>query len=179
MSKPKQWKQSRELKHADAWDAALPASELQSCVVDGHLLTRMYAAADAALSTPVQSHDAWAKEAEQYLAAFVAALIDGFDECPTAVAKHTNLLAHLRNHPAAVPSKKVTLNGHQLAAALDFLNPDGEDDMEQRDSELVISWCPARGKGEEFMAEGYRAWYDEYPEEGCIELIAATKAGKE
>ena len=37
MSKPKQWKQGRELKHADAWDAALPASELQSCVVDGRI----------------------------------------------------------------------------------------------------------------------------------------------
>lgn len=47
MSKPKQWKQGRELKHADAWsdgvecggDIALihGASELQSCVVDGRI----------------------------------------------------------------------------------------------------------------------------------------------
>ena len=42
MSKPKQWKQGRELKHADVWDAALPASELQSCVVDGHLQLNVY-----------------------------------------------------------------------------------------------------------------------------------------
>lgn len=74
-------------------------------------------------------------------------------------------------------TRKVTLNGHQLLAALDFLNPDGEDDKEQRDSEIVISWCPARGEGEDFMPEGYRAWYDEYPEEGCIEL-PSTIAGE-
>jgi len=49
MSKPKQWKQGRELKHADAWDAALPTSELQSCVANGRL----------------QLNDAYPEEAEQ------------------------------------------------------------------------------------------------------------------
>ena len=148
---------------------------------------KLIAAADSHLAQPeppVQSHEEWVKEGGRL--ATIAA--DAGYQCGKDMSTETSaammsamsdLLAHLRNHPAAVPSKKVTLNGHQLAAALDFLNPDGEEDTEQRDSELVISWCPACGKGEEFMAEGYRAWYDEYPEEGCIELIAATKAGKD
>ena len=49
MSKPKQWKQGRDVKRYDAWDAALPASELQSCVANGRL----------------QLNDAYPEEAEQ------------------------------------------------------------------------------------------------------------------
>lgn len=59
MSKPKQWKQGRELKHADAWSDGVECGgdialihgtfDLQSCVVDGRL----------------QLNDAYPQEAEQ------------------------------------------------------------------------------------------------------------------
>ena len=59
--------------------------------------------ARAALAAPEQSHDAWVKEAER--------LLDEYEVCTeeesgSFMAKR-NLLAHLRNHPAARESYKL------------------------------------------------------------------------
>jgi len=61
---------------------------------------------------------------------------------------------------------RVTLTGHELKAALEFLAPDG--DPGQLDQTLVIEWWDAAvGRNEE---AGYYAWHAEYPDEGCIML---------
>jgi len=73
---------------------------------------------------------------------------------------------------------RVTLSGHELKAALEYLAPDG--DAAQLDCSLVIEWWPANaGRNEE---AGYYAWHAEYPDEGCILLAPNAEvsgAGRE
>jgi hypothetical protein len=77
--------------------------------------------------------------------------------------------------------RSVTLSGHELKAALEFLNPDGDKDPEQRDGELVIAWLEGdslpldedatHGEGHEVRMEpGYYACYADYQEEGWISM---------
>ena len=66
---------------------------------------------------------------------------------------------------------QLTMNGHQLAKAMGFVNPDGEDVLDQRDAEVSFEVLPARKNldGED-MPEGLYCWLSEYPEEGSIHL---------
>lgn len=54
----------------------------------------------------------------------------------------------------------ITLSGHQLREALEFLNPDGDDDEDQRDNELIFGIVKhADDHGE--MAVGMCCWNDD------------------
>ncbi len=68
-------------------------------------------------------------------------------------------------------NQKITLNGHQLKAALEYVNPDGAADQDQLDSALCIQWAEPTTDGDVDLA-GYRAWFAEYPDEGSILLPA-------
>ena len=57
-------------------------------------------------------------------------------------------------------SKYITLTGHQLKQALEFVNPDGESDADQLDCEIGI--YEQEGKQYVFMID--------YPEDGGMEL---------
>ncbi|EXG29981.1 hypothetical protein HHL03_19035 [Acinetobacter pittii] len=59
----------------------------------------------------------------------------------------------------------ITLNGHQLKSLLDFVNPDGEKDLEQLETELTIKFFEDGHSG-----KGYYFWMTEYPEEGSMLL---------
>ncbi|WP_445659667.1 hypothetical protein ACRRTF_12500 [Acinetobacter baumannii] len=59
----------------------------------------------------------------------------------------------------------ITLNGHQLKCLLDFVNPDGEKDLEQLETELTIKFFEDGHSG-----KGYYFWMTEYPEEGSMLL---------
>lgn len=59
----------------------------------------------------------------------------------------------------------ITLNGHQLKNLLDFVNPDGEKDLNQLETELTISFFEDGHSG-----KGYYFWMTEYPEEGAMKL---------
>lgn len=59
----------------------------------------------------------------------------------------------------------ITLNGHQLKSLLDFVNPDGEKDLEQLETELTIKFFEDGHSGKD-----YYFWMTEYPEEGSMLL---------
>ncbi|WP_337081310.1 hypothetical protein [Acinetobacter pittii] len=59
----------------------------------------------------------------------------------------------------------ITLNGHQLRSLLNFVNPDGEKDLEQLETELTIAFFDDGHSG-----KGYYFWMTEYPEEGAMKL---------
>lgn len=59
----------------------------------------------------------------------------------------------------------ITLNGHQLISLLNFVNPDGEKDLEQLETELTIAFFEDGHSG-----KGYYFWMTEYPEEGAMKL---------
>mgnify|MGYP003425009211 CR=1 FL=1 len=62
-------------------------------------------------------------------------------------------------------SEPITLTGHQLKAALVFLNPDGADYPEQLDGEVCIARLEDGHSG-----TGYYAWATGYGDEGCVFL---------
>ncbi|KQE15656.1 hypothetical protein APC42_13240 [Acinetobacter pittii] len=66
----------------------------------------------------------------------------------------------------------ITLNGHQLKSLLDFVNPDGEKDLDQLETELTIEFFEEGHSG-----KGYYFWMTEYPEEGAMKL--ETESGAE
>lgn len=68
----------------------------------------------------------------------------------------------------------ITLNGHQLKSLLDFVNPDGEKDLEQLETELTISFFEYGHSG-----KGYYFWMTEYPEEGAMKLDHLSGAANE
>ena len=78
----------------------------------------------------------------------------------------TNVLKHIR---------QVTLTGEQLKKALEFVNPDGDKDLEQLECEVCIAHLPAHEVQGDDMVEqmpaGLYAWIAEYSEEGCIPLF--------
>ncbi|ENW92776.1 hypothetical protein F904_02719 [Acinetobacter dispersus] len=59
----------------------------------------------------------------------------------------------------------ITLSGHQLKSLLEFANPDGDNDLDQLETELTISFLEDGHSG-----KGYYVWMTEYPEEGCMFL---------
>ncbi|MDX7901839.1 hypothetical protein SJZ78_03060 [Acinetobacter baumannii] len=59
----------------------------------------------------------------------------------------------------------ITLNGHQLKSLLEFVNPDGENDLDQLETELTIKFFEDGHSG-----KGYYFLMTEYPEEGCMFL---------
>ncbi|HAV5724491.1 TPA: hypothetical protein JI161_01425 [Acinetobacter baumannii] len=67
----------------------------------------------------------------------------------------------------------ITLNGHQLKSLLDFVNPDGEKDLEQLETELTIAWFDEAHSG-----SGYYVYISEYPEEGAMKLESESGAEK-
>ncbi|WP_151748981.1 hypothetical protein [Acinetobacter oleivorans] len=60
---------------------------------------------------------------------------------------------------------KKPLNGHQLKSLLEFVNPDGENDLDQLETELTIKFFEDGHSG-----KGYYFWMTEYPEEGAMKL---------
>lgn len=68
----------------------------------------------------------------------------------------------------------IILNGHQLKGLLDFVNPDGEKDLDQLETELTISFFEDGHSG-----KGYYFWMTEYPEEGAMKLESGTGAANE
>ncbi|EHU2652324.1 hypothetical protein AZG96_RS19640, partial [Acinetobacter baumannii] len=52
----------------------------------------------------------------------------------------------------------ITLNGHQLKSLLEFVNPDGENDLDQLETELTIKFFEDGHSG-----KGYYFWMTEYP----------------
>jgi hypothetical protein len=66
------------------------------------------------------------------------------------------------------PSRnRVTLNGYQLKAALEFVAPDG--DADQLESEVSIQWGDANTG---HSGAGYYCCMTEYPEEGSVLLLS-------
>lgn len=59
----------------------------------------------------------------------------------------------------------ITLSGHQLKSLLEFANPDGENDLDQLETELTIVFLENGHSG-----SGYYFYMTEYPEEGCMFL---------
>ncbi|VXA55453.1 conserved hypothetical protein [Acinetobacter proteolyticus] len=59
----------------------------------------------------------------------------------------------------------ITLSGHQLKSLLEFANPDGDNDLDQLETELTIAFVEDGHSG-----KGYYFWMTEYPEEGCMFL---------
>lgn len=59
----------------------------------------------------------------------------------------------------------ITLSGHQLKNLLEFANPDGDNDLDQLETELTIAFLEDGHSG-----RGYYFWMTEYPEEGCMFL---------
>lgn len=57
----------------------------------------------------------------------------------------------------------ITLSGHQLKELLNFVNPDGENDLDQLETELTIKFFEDGHSG-----KGYYFWMTEYPEEGAM-----------
>ena len=68
----------------------------------------------------------------------------------------------------AVGVARISLNGFQLRAALEFAAPDGDD--EQLESEVTIQYGPARTDDDGTEAAGMFCWISDYPEEGSIRL---------
>lgn len=66
----------------------------------------------------------------------------------------------------------VTLTGRQIKNALEFVNPDGDRDLDQLECELTIRYFPASTDQEmgEKMPAGYWAFFTDYPDEGRIDL---------
>ncbi|WP_335952384.1 hypothetical protein [Acinetobacter pittii] len=62
-------------------------------------------------------------------------------------------------------SANSTLSGHQLKSLLEFVNPDGEKDLDQLDTELTIKFFEDGHSG-----KGYYFWMTEYPDEGAMKL---------
>ena len=86
-------------------------------------------------------------------------------------------MKHLLKELAATPpraAQSITITGHQLHAALDFVSP--QRDADQLDSEVTIAWreVGVDTEGEAFEA-GLCCWLTEYPEEGCIPLTAKVE----
>lgn len=73
--------------------------------------------------------------------------------------------------PAPTERRSVILTAYQLRQALDLVAPDYDTDPDQREQEASIEWCAACTSTDgEPMAEGYRCWLSDCPEEGCIPL---------
>ena len=68
----------------------------------------------------------------------------------------------------AVGVARISLNGFQLRAALEFAAPDGDD--EQLESEVTIQYGPARTDDDGAEAAGMFCWISDYPGEGSIRL---------
>lgn len=81
------------------------------------------------------------------------------------------LIALVRKHAAI---QALTLTGHQLLEALEFVSP--ARDADQLDCEVSIAWRDAGvdTEGEAFEA-GLCCWLTEYPEEGCIPLTGKVE----
>ncbi|HDX5879960.1 hypothetical protein [Acinetobacter baumannii] len=65
----------------------------------------------------------------------------------------------------------ITLNGHQLKSLLEFVNPDGENDLDQLETELTIKFFEDGHSGKD-----YYFWMTEYPEEGSMLLDVESGA---
>lgn len=73
--------------------------------------------------------------------------------------------AFLAGMPKAEEPSSVLINGYQLRTALEFVNPDGDDDLDQLETDLVITHFPNGHSG-----PGLYANLEEYPEEGFLFL---------
>jgi len=63
----------------------------------------------------------------------------------------------------------VTLTAKQLREALEYANPDGPEDEDQQETEVVIEWMPNRTATDgTHMPKGYYRYYVDCPEEGVI-----------
>lgn len=66
--------------------------------------------------------------------------------------------------------RQFTLTALQLRDALEFINPD-ENDEDQLESEITFKYCEEgktpKGDDNLHLPEGWYCWITEYPEEGC------------
>lgn len=71
-------------------------------------------------------------------------------------------------------TERLVLNGHQLKDLLEFINPDGEDNLEQLDTEVAIMYRESFQEQDEghVMPAGHYAYLVEYPEEGLYGPLA-------
>lgn len=122
---------------------------------------------------------------------------DWMDECRQKLREHIDkgdprdvaaYCAFLWHHeqgtaldtPATPVAPSITLTGAQIRNLLELVNPDGDDDEDQLETEATIQWMPERVSEEGGpMAAGYYAWITEYPEEGVFPLDVDPATGTE
>lgn len=81
------------------------------------------------------------------------------------------LLQTFMDAVSATPTREtsITMTGKQLREALEFVNPDGADDVDQAESEVTITKREAFTSSEgEAMPAGLNVHLAEYPEEGAL-----------
>lgn len=76
------------------------------------------------------------------------------------------------------PAPSLTLTGQQLRNAAEFVNPDGEKDPDQLETEATIQHFGSVKDGDDAtqpdLPAGLYIWLTEYPEEGCVRLATTT-----
>ena len=158
--------------------------EVQLCSDSWHVEGLLVWAIEDGLFRMAELFDADRQDAlVKFAARFTAAAPEGCAECgktstPDCLwAFYCVECIETKVGPAlAAPRPPLTLTGHQLLQALEFVSP--QRDADQLDSEVSITWREAGvdTEGEAFEA-GLCCWLTEYPEEGCMPLDGKAAEG--
>lgn len=101
--------------------------------------------------------------------AFATVMLDSFPQIYETAKNMNKEMLNLRNAKEAI--NVVTLTGKQVKEVLEFINPDGDTNINQLDDEVSIGIFPKGHNfpdGEVLDRDSLFCWSTDYPEEGGL-----------